>query len=164
MIARPVARIAALVLLLPACMPASHVLAKRMEGRYTVPAPGDGWTNVDPGGADHAWYNGAFRATIYADSNCGPRYSESRTEDLATELTAGMRDVATLRDELRELGGREGVLRVHSGRLDGVPITVGVAVVNRAACTYDLTLVAPPDSFEQTWEAYERVLAGFAPL
>ncbi len=146
------------------CMPSSHRVAKRLEGRYTVPSPGAGWAPVTPGGADRAWYNHALQATIFADSNCGPRYSESRTEDLATELTAGMREVTTTRDEYREFGGREGVLRVHTGRLDGVPVTVALGVVNRGACTYDLTFIAPPDRFEQGWTAYETVLTGFAPL
>ncbi|MDP2311049.1 MAG: hypothetical protein Q8P18_33825 [Pseudomonadota bacterium] len=150
--------------LLPGCMPSSHQQAKRLEGRYTVPAPGDGWLVVDAGGADHAWYNTGLKAAIYADSNCGPRYSESRTEDLATELTAGLRQVTTTRDELREFGGREGVLRVHSGRLDGVPVTLALGVMNRGACTYDLTFIAPPDTFEQGWDAYERILSGFTPL
>jgi hypothetical protein len=152
------------VLALVGCMPSSHVLAKRLENKYTVPAPGPGWLTVDPGGADRAWYNGELKAALYTDSNCGPRYSESRTEDLATELTAGMRQVETTRDELRVLGGREGVLRVHTGRLDGISVTVALAVVNRGACTYDLALIAPPDTFERGWEAYDLLLTGFAPL
>jgi hypothetical protein len=156
-------RVLALVLLV-GCMPSSYRLAKKLEGRYTVPAPGAGWLAVDPGGADHAWYNRDLAATMFADSNCGPRYSESRTEDLATELTAGLREVKTSRDEYLTIGGREGVLRVHTGRLDGVPVTVGLGVVNRGACTYDLTYIAPPDTFEQGWEAYERLLTGFKPL
>ncbi|MDP2315534.1 MAG: hypothetical protein Q8P41_21730 [Pseudomonadota bacterium] len=146
------------------CMPSSHRRAKMLEGKYTVPPPGDGWHVVDAGGADHAWYNHDLKAAIYADSNCGPRYSESRTEDLATELTAGLRQMTTSRDELRVFGGREGVLRIHSGRLDGVPVTVALGVMNRGACTYDLALIAPPDTFEQGWDAYDRVLTGFSPL
>lgn len=148
---------------LSACMPSSHLQAKKLEGRYDVPTPGTGWSPVDPGGADHAWYNADLQAAMYADSNCGPRYSESRTEDLATELTAGLRDVTTQRDEPRVIGGREGVLRVHTGKLDGVPVTVGLGVVNRGACTYDLALIAPPDTFATGWEAYERLLVGFSP-
>lgn len=144
-------------------MPSSHRLAKRLEGRYTFDPPGAGWHAVDPGGADHAWYNPDLSASMYLDSNCGPRYSESRTEDLATELTAGLRDVQTTRDERRVLGGREGVLRVHEGKLDGVPVRLGVGVVNRGACTYDLTFIAPPDRFDAGWDAYEKVLGSFDP-
>lgn len=164
---RPVACLSLVALVLSGvsgCMPASHRQAKKLENRYTLPAPGEGWAAVNPGGADRAWYNHALQSTIFSDSNCGPRYSESRTEDLATELTAGMREVTTTRDELREFGGREGVLRVHTGRLDGVPVTVALGVVNRGACTYDLTLIAPPDRFEEGWPAYETVLSGFQPL
>jgi hypothetical protein len=144
-------------------MPSSHRLAKRLEGKYTFVAPGTGWHAVEPGGADHAWYNPDLAGSIYMDSNCGPRYSESRTEDLATELIAGLRGVTTTKDEPRELAGREGVLRVHEGKLDGVPVRLGLAVVNRGACTYDVTFIAPPDRFDSGWDAYEKVLAGLDP-
>lgn len=148
--------------LLPGCA-AGPARARRLEGRYTLPAPGDGWVAVKPGGADHAWYNAALGAAIYADSNCGPRYVESRTEDLATELTAGLREVITERDEVRAFGGREGLIRVHLGKLDGVPVRLALGVMNRGACTYDLALIAPPERFDAGWTAYEAVLAGFSP-
>jgi hypothetical protein len=150
-------------LLAVGCTPASHRLARRLEGHYAIGLPGDGWILVDPGGADHAWYNATLAASIYADSNCGPRYAETRTEDLATELTAGLREMTTSRNEARVIGDREGVLRVHTGRLDGVAMTVALGVVNQNACTYDLTLIAPPAAFDAGWPAYERVLAGFHP-
>ena len=149
--------------LLAGCAPSASVRAARMEGRYAIAVPGDGWSTVDPGGADHAWYNTALAATIYTDSNCGNRYAEARVEDLATELTAGLRAITTERDDHRALGGREGVLRVHGGTLDGVPVRVALGVVNRGACTYDLHLIAPPAAFDAAWSAYERVLTGFTP-
>jgi hypothetical protein len=42
-------------------------------------------------------------------------------------------------------------------------VRLGVAVLNLDACTYDVVLVAPPDSFEGALPAWERVLEGFAP-
>jgi hypothetical protein len=45
-----------------------------------------------------------------------------------------------------------------------VAFSVALAVVNRGACTYDLALIAPPGTFDQGWEAYERLLTGFSPL
>lgn len=154
-------RRAILLLFLAGCLPGAYRQARLLEGRYVLGAPGTGWDRVDPGGADHAWYSRGLAATIYADSNCGPRYTESIVENLATELLAGVRDVVTQRDEPMQLGGREGVLRVHAGRLDGVPITLAFGVVNKGACTYDFTYISPPGNFDAGWGAYAAVLDGF---
>jgi hypothetical protein len=152
-----------LLLLVVACMPATHRQAKKLEGRYDVGEPGAGWTVVEPGGADRAWHHEGQGATIFTDSNCTPRYDELNPQDLATELVAGLREEEKLRDEVVTLAGREGVLRVHRGKIDGVPVQLGLLVVNRDACTYDFTLVAPPERFDEGAPAWERVWRGFAP-
>ncbi|MFZ5482047.1 MAG: hypothetical protein ACOZNI_35125 [Myxococcota bacterium] len=152
-----------LLLMWTACMPASHRQAKRLEGRYDVPPPGKGWHLVEPGGADHAWFNKELGAVIYTDSNCGPRFDELAAEDLATELVAGLREEERIRDETIALAGREGVLRVHRGKLDGVPMQLGFVVINRDACTYDFTYLASPDTFDAGFEAWEKVWRGFRP-
>jgi hypothetical protein len=152
-----------LLFALLACMPASHRQAKKLEGRYDVPAPGAGWQIVDPGGADHAWHNEGLGATIFTDSNCGPRYDELAAADLATELVAGLRHEEKLRDETLTVAGREAVLRVHTGTIDGIPVELGLLVVNRDACTYDFTLIAPPERFDEGEPAWERVWRGFSP-
>lgn len=145
------------------CMPSSHRQARRLEGRYTVEAPADGWAAARAGGADRAFYNDALGAAIYTDSNCGPRFDEAHAGILATELLAGLQDVQTLRDEPLSLAGRTGVLRVHTGTLDGVPVQVALGVLNRDACTYDFTLVAPPARFDAAFTAYDRLVRSFAP-
>lgn len=142
------------------CMPASYRQARRLEGRYEVGDPGAGWSRVAPGGADHAWFNDALGATIYTDSNCGPRYQDLRATDLATELEAGLAERVTERDEARVVMDREAVLRVHQGTIDGVPVRIATLVVNRDACTYDALFIAPPEGFEAGWPAYESVIDG----
>jgi len=148
---------------LSGCLPEAHRQARKLEGRYAVEAPSDGWAVVKAGGADRAFYNEALGASIYTDSNCGPRFDEAHAAILATELLAGLRDVQTVRDEPLALAGRTGVLRVHTGTLDGVPVQVALGVLNRDACTYDFALVAPPERFDAAYSAYERVVRSFAP-
>ena len=151
------------MLLAAGCLPSSYRQARKLEGRYDLPGPGAGWTVVKPGGADHAWYNDELAATIYADSNCGPRYQELAIENLSAELFGGLRDVTDRKEERREVGGREGLLRIVYGKLDGIEMVIAALTVNRDACTYDLTYLAPPAGFDAGFPAYERVLAGFAP-
>jgi hypothetical protein len=152
-----------LVVLVCGCLPSSYRQARKLEGRYDVHPPGEGWVAVAPGGADHAWFSRSLQASIYTDSNCGPRYRELALENLSTELLAGLRDVQQVREERRTVADREGILRVTSGTLDGVAITVAALTVNRDACTYDLTYIAPPTRLDAGWDAYERVIAGFTP-
>lgn len=148
------------LLLLAGCLPASYRQARRAEGHYGLVGPGEGWRPVAAGGADRAWYHQAFRASIYADSNCGPRFRDLRVEDLATEIVAGLQDLETLREEPLQIARRAALLRVTRGNLDGVTVQVGATVVNRAPCTYDFVVIAPPDRFEAAMVGYERVLAG----
>jgi hypothetical protein len=149
------------LLLLSACVPSAWKKAKALEGKYTTGSPGAGWAPVSPGAADRAWFNEKSGSTIYTDSNCGPRYAEERVEDLATELTVGFREVHTVKEERPTVGGREGILRVQTGKLDGILVQMGFVVVNKNACNYDFTYISPPENFESGWDAYQTVIAGF---
>ena len=162
---RPVAGVLLVAVSLAAgCMPASWRQARLMEGKYTIGAPGGGWTSVPPGGADHAWVNKSAGASIYTDSNCGTRYRETRVEDLATELVAGFQGVTQDLEVRQAIGPREGIIRTHTGRLDGVPVRIGVGVVNQDLCTYDFILIAPIGQLDALWPAYQAVLDGFDPV
>ena len=156
--------LAALALLLAGCMPVGWQQAKLLEGKYAIGTPGGSWVSVAPGGADHAWIERAEGASIYTDSNCGRRFREARTVDLATELVAGLQGATLDLEVERGIGPREGVVRTHSGRLDGVPVRLGIAVVNHDWCTYDFVLIAPVGSLDTLWPAFERVLDGFDPV
>jgi hypothetical protein len=145
------------------CAPAAHRQAARLEGRYDLGDPGAGWKRASAGGADRAWLDKDSGAALYADSNCTPRFDELHSGALASELLAGLQDVKTLSEGELRLAGRVGVRRTHAASLDGVPVKLGVAVLNRDACTYDVVLVAPPSAFESALPAWERVLEGFAP-
>jgi hypothetical protein len=146
---------------LTACAPSAADRARRLEGRYRLTAPTDGWRPVAPGGADHAWHHATSGATLYVDSNCGPRYDEQPASILATELVAGLQGAATDSEAPLPLAGRVGVLRTHHGTLDGVPVRLALAVLNRDACTYDFVLVAPPASFDAARAAHAALLASF---
>ena len=151
-----------MLLVLLACMPASWRMARQLEGRYDTGSPGAAWRAVDAGGADRAWVNAAAGATIYTDSNCGNRFREGDVSLLATEMTAGFQGVSQDIEVRQASGPREGIVRTHTARLDGVPVRLGVAVVNHDWCTYDFVLIAPLGQFDGTWPDYQSVLDGFA--
>ena len=151
----------AVVLVLAGCAPSAHRAARKLEGRYHLDAPTDGWKRVSPGGADRAWHHATLGATLYSDSNCGPRFDELAAPLLATELLAGLQGVTTTSEAPLALAGRVGVTRTHAGMLDGVPVRLALAVLNRDACTYDFVLVSPPESFERARASWERLVQSF---
>lgn len=151
-------RALALSLLLAGCGGKS---AHKLEGRYDLGAPGAGWSRVRPGGADQAWVNEALGGAIYADSNCGERYDDAPLAKLLDSLTMGIAAGEPVRQEARTMDGREAMIRVSDGALDGVRVKVGAAVAKKDACVYDVIYVAPPDSFDAGWDAFEAVLGRF---
>ena len=135
--------------------------ARHLEGQYELGAPGEGWERVRPGGADQAWVNATLGGTIYADSNCGERFEDSALDKLLDSLTFGVAMGGPLRQEVRTLGGRDALLRVSDGSLDGVPVRVGAVVAKKDFCVYDVIYLAPPTAFEQGWVGFEAVLSHF---
>ena len=147
---------------LTACAPAAHRRAARLEGRYTLGDPGAGWVAVPAGGADLAWRHEGVGATLYADSNCGPRFDEQHAGVLATELMGGLQDVVRVQERALPLAGRVGVVRTHTARLDGVPVHLVVGVLNRDACTYDFVVIAPPQGAATAEAGWRAAVDGFA--
>lgn len=138
--------------------------AERLEGRYQLGDPGDGWRAVPSGGADQAFRNPDLAATIYTDSNCGPRYEDRPLPDLAKTMLGGVADLKAppTFEEVRQLDGREAYVARRPGRLDGVDVELGVVVLKKNHCVYDLVLIAPPGQrFDDAWASYELLVAGF---
>ena len=134
---------------------------RRMEGRYIVADPGPGWSKVRAGGADKAWFHKESSASIYFDSNCQDRYEDGKLSALLTHLTFGIARGESLREEAMVLDGREALLRVQPGLLDGVPVRVGAVVTKKDDCLYDGLLIAPPSTFDSQWSTFAKVIAGF---
>lgn len=144
------------------CASRASRLARRLEGRYDVAVPDPtAWTPVDPGGADRAWWNGRVGATLYTDSNCGPRFQDTRLDLLADGLTRGLTDPEDGGSRDLTVDGRAARYRVRTGTLDGLRVRVGSVTLNKDACTYDFVVIAPPDRFATVEPDLLAVVDGF---
>lgn len=154
-------------LLLPAllstgCLSREAREAARLEGRFKLGDPGQGWKGVAPGGADYAFFNDSLNATIYADSNCGERYEDAPLPDLVKHMVQGVADAEQVSERSFELDGREAFTARRTGSLDGVPVELGVTVLKKDTCLYDIVLItAPGEPFERALGAYDAVVGGF---
>jgi hypothetical protein len=143
------------------CQSKAHKKPKSNEGQFITATPEGSWKKVEPGGADKAWYHPDIGASIYFDSNCKERFEDGRLEDLITHLTFGLVQGAPLREEMLMLDGREALLRVYDGKMDGVPVRVGAVVTKKNECLYDGVYIASPSEFDAQWSAFVEVISGF---
>ena len=89
------------------------------EGRYLTGMPGDPWVEVNPGSADHAWFNQEQSAAIYTDSNCGRRYEDGSLDSLIDHVTRGIAQGEPSREINLQLADRDALVRAWSGVMDG---------------------------------------------
>jgi hypothetical protein len=148
-------------LLATGCGPKQSKEARNSRMKYTVPAPVGAWVKVKPGGADKAWFHREYGSTIYFDSNCKERFEDGPLSDLLTHLTFGLTQNAPLREESMTLDGRDALLRVYDGQVDGVGVQVGAVVTKKDMCIYDGLYIAPPGSFDDGWGSFVEVVSGF---
>ena len=144
-----------------ACGPKTSPEARKSNENYVVPAPVGDWSRVRPGGADKAWFNRNLSATIYFDSNCKERFEDGTLSALLTHLTFGMVQNDPLREDSMTLDGRDALLRVYDGKLDGVEVRVGAVVTKKNMCLYDGLYIAPPSRFEDGWGQFVEMVSGF---
>ncbi len=154
-----ISRLLGLALLLGGCT--GHREARRLEGRFALGDPQGEWRSVKAGSADRAWFHNGIGASIYADSNCATRYDDRPLQKLAEAVVYGIGSGEPLREEARSVDGRDAWLRVVDASIDGVTMRVGVLVLKKDECVYDLLYLAPPTTFDSGWPAFESVLAGF---
>lgn len=142
------------------------------EGRYTngrysskdleyrVGDLPDGWRLGSRKPADVAFYLRKQGATIYIDNSCR-RYTDASLDMLVNHLFYGFDDLEVLEQETYVLDDREALHRIVRARLDGVLVQLGVTVIKKNNCIFDLVLLAPREHFDDVYPAYEDFVDGF---
>lgn len=146
-----------------------YVQAVELEGprgrgsvtlRYTAQLP-EGWEQgpADPG--DFAFYRPSLGATLYADTSCGRRYHDAPLNVLANHLMMGFEDVADVTQADLVLDHRAALERTATASLDGVPVQIGLTVLKKGPCVFDLVYVGHPDHAEEGLAAFRTFRDGF---
>ncbi len=146
---------------LGSCMGRAARQAGRMEGRYEMEIPAQGWSEVPGGGADYAWRNEQLGATLYADSNCGSRYQDLPLERLLQHQMTGIVVEDRVLEERSQVDGRTALTVRLEGRLDGVKAGVALTILKKDDCVYDFVVLGPPNQFDAIFQDYEAALATF---
>ncbi len=104
--------------------------------------------------------NDPLRATILTDALCGPKYDDGPLPRLAADLFQKMTDRKILSQRNIDVAGRSAVRMVGTGKMDGVLLKMDVVVLKKNLCLYDMIYVAPPETYSQGVQDFERYFHG----
>jgi hypothetical protein len=82
-------------------------------------------------------------------------------EALTGDLMMGMTEKEILSQNRLPWSRREALETIATAKLDGVPRKLGLFVLKKDNCVYDIVLDASPHTFDSAWKAYTRVRDGF---
>lgn len=160
-------KLATLLILLATLSGCAHRRGNFDDGRYSdgetayqIGELSGQWILASRQPADVAFARLDLGATIYVDNSCR-RYRDATLHILANHLFFGFDDIEVQSQELMEIDGREALRRTVSARLDGVAVLLGVTVIKKNNCIFDLVLVSPKDAFEDTYEEYVEFVDAF---
>jgi len=128
---------------------------------YKIKSPGQDWKAVESGGADHAWYNKDLGGVIYIDSNCDKKFEDRPLKDSINSLTAGIAIGQPLAEQALFIDGREGLMVIRKGQLDGVDINISAAGISKNHCLYDFIYIAPPHKFSYGLQSFVSTIHSF---
>ena len=119
------------------------------------------WQEIEPGSADLAWKN--HNTTMYLKSFCDERYDDRPLDALADSLTMGISQTEPISSESVVIDGRAALIRRQQGTLDGVSVLLGVTVIKKHNCVYDLVLLQPTSSplNNDLWDDYLQMAHSF---
>ena len=128
---------------------------------YKIKPPGQDWKAVESGGADHAWYNKDLGGVIYIDSNCNKKFEDRPLKDSINSLTAGIALGPPLAEQPMFVDGREGLMVIRQGRIDGVDMNISAAGIAKNECLYDFIYIAPPHNFSYGLQPFVSTVHSF---
>ena len=97
--------------------------------------------------------------TIYANVEC-EKTDDAPLDVLTNHLLLGV-DVKNERRKEITLSGRKAQRTFIQGEVDGVPIHLDTVVLKKDGCTYDLALIAGPETFDRLRDDFDHFVEGF---
>jgi hypothetical protein len=120
------------------------------------------WRLVRQEGTNIGFYSDDIGGVISANAACRDDAEAAPLTSLTRQLLIGYTDRKVEKQERVALDAREALHTRVGARLDGVPMTLDLYVLNRDGCIFDLSYAAPPDSFARGERAFTGFVAGFA--
>lgn len=122
---------------------------------------GPGWRVVQTEKAQVGFHNDALDSVIQAARACRDDADAAPLDRLTDHLLIGYTEREYVDRRLVPLAGREALRTRVRAKLEGVPVVLDLLVMKKDGCIYDLSYVAPPDTYAGGLSAFERFVRGF---
>jgi hypothetical protein len=119
------------------------------------------WRAIDVRGATLAFRDEVHGGSVLLNARCEQEDTDTPLAALTAHLLAGTTERVYLVEETIPFDGREARRTEVRAKLDGVPMTYDVYVLNKNGCTYDFVYLAPQQAFDDGASAFERFVRGF---
>ena len=122
--------------------------------------PSAPYDELDKTAADSAWQNKNNGNTISYYSSCKDP-ADAPIDAVMRDLFSELRELRTIQTGNVIYNGREGQDTEVEGRLDGVPTRIRAVVFKKNDCTYTISYIGVPKSFEEDRARFNEFLGNF---
>lgn len=131
------------------------------KGFYQVGELPSSWTRQKLDKAVINFRNENLQSNLATEAFCDRAYNDSNLKSLTQHLFGGMQETEILSEDPLMLDGRAAQYTHLSGKMDGVPVKVGIVVIKKDWCLFDFFLVSSPESYEAAHRDFVNFYQGF---
>jgi hypothetical protein len=128
---------------------------------FQVPPAPQGWTRMDVSDAALTFQDQANSATVMVNGRCDRDGEDVPLRSLTQHLFIYFTDREIHEEKVVPFDGREAMRTDITAKLDGVPRRFVTWVLKKDKCVYDLTYIAPPETFQTGVGTFDQWATGF---
>ena len=128
---------------------------------FEVPSAPTSWNRMEVSDAALTYQDASAGATVLVNGRCDRDGEDVPLRSLTQHLFIYFTDREIHDEKVVPFDGREALRTDITAKLDGVPRRFVVWVMKKDKCVYDLTYIAPPESFESGVGAFDSWVTGF---
>ena len=150
---------------------AADTTAGKLNGRiyetkdtsYQIGELSSDWKRIDIKGGDLAYWNESIKTTITVNSTCTKNNEKAKysLRALSEQLLVGIADKELVSGKEIDLNGEKALVSVYSGKLQGVPVKLGMVVIKNGQCIYDFTSASSPQNFDAGFRDLDSFISDF---
>jgi hypothetical protein len=128
--------------------------------KYSFREPDAIFKTLNTDFADKAWQSSKTANSLVVISECGP-IGDQDLKKIALEHFSALQTLEIEKEELHPYSGREALMTIAKGQVDGVPVKMAVHTVNKNGCNYTITYLGRSDKFALEISLMESFVNGF---
>jgi hypothetical protein len=128
--------------------------------KYSFAEPNPVFKVLNTDFADKAWQSSITANSLVVISECGP-IGDQDLKKIALEHFSALQSLEIEKEQTLPYSGREALLTIAKGQVDGVTVKMAVHTVNKNGCNYTITYLGRSEKFAQEISLMESFINGF---